>query len=109
MLDINITPYQGILFVRLKGSLNKNSLEKLRREVSELIQKIGVKNIVFNLKELDEIDYSGIKELSKNYTYCTNNFGKAIFVSDKKESYAKSCFKDDIVDDERSACNLINI
>lgn len=108
MLDINITPYQGILFVRLKGSLNKKSLEKLKAEVSNLIKEVGIKNIVFNLKELDEIDYDGIEELSKNYNYCVSNLGKALFVSEEKESYSKSCFKNDIVDDERSACKLIN-
>lgn len=109
MLDINIEPYQGILFVRLKGSLNKNSLQILKKEVSKLVKEVGIKNIVFNLTELKEIDYDGIHELMNNYNYCVSNLGKALFVSEKKNAYIESCLNDSLIHDEKTAANLINI
>ena len=108
MLDINIKPVRGVLFVRLKGILNKETLGKLQNEVSKLIKDVGIKNIVFNINELSEIDYDGMKELFKNYDYCTNHYGKALFVSEKSEDYKNSCFKNKIVHDERSAAEFIN-
>ncbi len=109
MLDININPYKGILFVRLKGVLNKTSIQKLQDEVSKLIREVGIKNIVFNLKELSEIDYDGILELSKNCDYCISHYGKALLVSDRKIPYVNSNLKNRVVGDERSAAELINM
>lgn len=108
MLDINIKPFKGVLFVRLKGVLNKDSLGKLQNEVSKLIKEVGIKNIVFNISELTDIDYDGMNELFKNYNYCKDNCGKALFVSEKNEDYNNSYFKNKIVHDEKSAAEFIN-
>lgn len=105
MLDINMESYQGVLFVRLKGKLNKFSLNKLQIEVSKLIKAVGVKNIVFNISGLSEIDYEGIEELYENCNYCTSNKGHALFVSDKEYHYTN--FKDCIVKDEKKAREII--
>jgi len=105
MLDINMESYQGVLFVRLKGKLNKFSLDKLQLEVSKLIKLVGIKNIVFNISELSEIDYEGIEELTENCNYCTANKGRALFVSDKESHYTN--FKDYVVSNEKKAKELI--
>jgi len=105
MLDINMESYQGVLFVRLKGKLNKLSLDKVQDEVSRLVKAVGIKNIVFNISELDEIDYDGIEVLADNYNYCMTNNGQALFVSDKDNHYNN--FKEFIVSDEKKAKEII--
>lgn len=76
MLDINIEFRKGILFVRLSGELNKNTVGKLDEEVTSLIKDNGIRNIVFNIVELKSIDIKGINALLYNYEIIKNNKGK---------------------------------
>jgi anti-anti-sigma factor len=108
MLDINIEPRQGILFVRLKGNLNEKSKIKLRREVSSLVKNVGIKNIVFNLNELKEITYDGLKELLKSAEYCKANDGTAFFVAENGKYDNNLKIKNYLINDEKSAVNYIN-
>lgn len=67
MLSI-ITEYRkGILFVRLKGSLNIKTREILKNKVTDMVSKSGITNLVINIQELDEIDLNGISEIFNNY------------------------------------------
>lgn len=50
MLDINYEIRKGILFIRLGGVLNKNTVSKLQNEVTDMIKDNGIRNVVFNLK-----------------------------------------------------------
>ena len=52
MLDINLEFYRGILFIRLKGLLNKTTVSKLKEEVNDLVKENGIRNLVFNISEL---------------------------------------------------------
>ena len=78
MLNINMEFLRGILFVRLKGVLNKNTVEKLDEEVTSLIESNGVRNIVFNVNNLNSIDHYGINALLHNYEICRNNSGRTL-------------------------------
>ena len=67
MLSI-ITEYRkGILFVRLKGSLNVNTREILKNKVTNLVTKYGITNLVINLTDVSQIDLNGISEVFNNY------------------------------------------
>lgn len=77
MLNIDIRPYKGILFVRLGGKLNKDTKEKLNKEVIALQQTVGIKNIIFNIEDLQEIDSYGENALKKSFNICENNQGKS--------------------------------
>lgn|SRR5574344_2642532 len=74
MLKINMEFRKGILFVRLKGHLTKNTVTKLNKNVIELVLKNGIRNTVVNLNELKTIDIKGINalfylyELSNKYS-----------------------------------------
>lgn len=74
MLRINMEFRKGILFVRLKGNLDKTTVNKLNKEVTNLISKNGIRNTVINLNELKTIDIKGINalfylyELSSKYS-----------------------------------------
>lgn len=79
MLKIEMECVRGVLFIRLYGSLNKNTCSKLYEEVSELIFDNGIKNIIFNLENLTDLDINGINTLIYNYKLCKQNNGNTYF------------------------------
>lgn len=114
MLDINLEFHKGILFVRLDGILNRNTIDKLDNEVTSLIKEQGIKNIVFNVSNLDSIDCDGINVLLNNYKLCKLNSGKSLvcglngLVKQKIDNSMLLKYMYE-VSDELSAVNLINI
>lgn len=54
---------KGILFIRLYGSLNSNTIEKFKIDVKEVVLKAGIKYVVLNIENLNDISYDGIKEI----------------------------------------------
>jgi len=75
MLSVNTEYRNGIMFVRLKGYLNKNTIEKLDKKVTNVIDKMGIRNIVLNVTDLKQIDCKGINKLYYNYELCKKNDG----------------------------------
>ena len=112
MLDIDIRPEKGVLFVRLKGNLDKKNICKLETEVIKFQKKVGIKNIVFNINEVDEIDNDGKYALINSFNLCIENKGQGFIclgdnekISDKlTDVFSKVNF----VSDELAAVNLIN-
>ena len=78
MLKINMEFRKGILFIRLRGELTKKTVNKLNEDVTMLIIKNGIRNIVFNIEDLDLIDIKGINALLYNYEITNNNQGKSM-------------------------------
>lgn len=78
MLNINLEFHKGILFIRLDGILDKNTVDKLEDEVTNLIKENGIRNTVFNISNLNFIDYDGINGLLNNYEICKLNNGKSL-------------------------------
>ncbi|MEG1647808.1 MAG: STAS domain-containing protein [Bacilli bacterium] len=112
MLEINMEFRKGILFIRLNGELTKNTVIKLRMEVTQLIKDNGIRNVLFNLNELDKIDIKGINELYYNFEICKINKGLSLLcgVNEKinkklKESHLLKYMNE--IDDELSAFNLV--
>ena len=65
----------GILFVRLNGNLNKDTVSKLNEKVTNLINNAGIRHVVFNVEKLNSIDYKGIHALLYNYEIVKRNDG----------------------------------
>lgn len=78
MLEINMEFRKGILFVRLIGELSKNTYQKFEEEVTLLIKQNGIRNVVFNIEQLNKIDMKGISFLYYNYELCNYNNGKIL-------------------------------
>ena len=76
MLDIDITSKRGILFITLRGSFTEKMVSKFQQEVTLFIQKIGIKNTIFNLSELNSISQKGLNELIKCYKWTIKNHGE---------------------------------
>lgn len=73
MLNIGTEYINGIFFVRLKGKLNKETVYKLNKKVTEVVKREKIDNIVFNFTNLKEIDMKGINMLFYNYELIKNN------------------------------------
>ena len=77
MLDINIEFRKGILFIRLEGILNRETVHILNREVLETIEINGIKNILFNLENLYYIDFAGVNAIMEHYDRVISYHGQA--------------------------------
>ena len=110
MLGINMEFRKGILFVRLKGILDRYTLENFKDEVSDLIKKNGIKYLVMNLNNLEYIDDLGIKQLIKDYRQVASLDGKVVVCGIEEKNYPKVLLKDTYISsNELSALNILNI
>ena len=78
MLTVGTEFRKGIFFVRLKGDLNKNTIYKLNKRVTNVVKKNGIRNIVFNFTNLKSIDTKGINTILYNYELCKKNEGRSL-------------------------------
>ena len=110
MLNVDIKPVKGILFVRLSGNLDKKTLDKLDSDLFSFLEDVGIKNIVFNVSELDYIDKYGKNFILQVFVLCMKNKGEGfICVGDNKKILSSfKSFPDKIVKDELTALKLIN-
>lgn len=113
MLDINFEFRRGVLFIRLRGVLTKKTVKKLDSDVTTLIRDNGIRNVVFNVSELNRIDLRGISRLFYNYELCRKNRGVSLLccvnnedIHDKIESTRLFKYMIDL-NDELSAFNFI--
>ena len=65
MLKINSEYIKGILFVRIKGNLNRRTSYKLNNFLIPAVLKHKIKYLVYNLYNLNDIDVVGKKALIK--------------------------------------------
>ena len=78
MLDIDIENSKGILYVRLNGELCKSTINKWNCDVKKIMVDAGIRNVIFNMSNLSDIDYKGINSLYYGYEICRENHGKSI-------------------------------
>lgn len=81
MLEINMEFTKGILWIRLKGVLNKKTSETFEEEVIPVILKHGIKYVVINLDKLNLIDVKGIETLMSLNEVIHNLNGKTTLCS----------------------------
>ena len=115
MLDVQTEIRKGILFIRLSGQLNKNTINILNHEVTDLIKDNGISNVVFNLETLDEIDIKGINTLYYNYELITRNQGKSMICNLNNKQVRNCINKNRLlnymteISDELSALTYVNL
>lgn len=103
MLNINMEYIKGVLFVRLKGSLNSSNASKLIDNLIPILMNHGINKLVYNLSELSSIDEVGTKSLFMGYNTILNNYGNVLVVDNK---FRIKYFKE--VKDELSALMILN-
>lgn len=108
-----LTEYRkGILFVRINGILNKDSVKYLNTKVTKIVNDVGITNLVFNFNNLKDIDNKGINAILYNYEIIKKNQGNVFIclnnnkIKDKINRFHLSKYIG-IVKDELSAFALM--
>ena len=114
MLNVGTEFRKGILFVRLKGHLNKDTIDKYNKRVTNIIKENGIRKIVFNFINLKSIDMKGINAIFYNYELCKNNEGMSMFCGNNekiKNKLKKSRLINYIYEtkDELNAIRILNL
>lgn len=104
MLRINMEFRKGILFVRLKGNLTRFNNQTLMKYLLSIINRQGIKYIVFNLANIKIIDNDGRETLKMIINELKKNNGGGLICNTRVK------FDDlKIIDNELMAFNLIKI
>ena len=77
-------------------------------EVLEFLINVGIKNVVFNLENVYRMDISGFKSLIKCYDI-SSKYGGTSMICINKDKFDFDFEHFNVVSDELSAVNLINI
>ena len=114
MLNVGTEFRKGILFVRLRGHLNKDTINKLNKRVTNIVKENGIRNIVFNFTNLKSIDIKGINAIFYNYELCKNNEGMSMFCGNNekiKDKLKKSRLINYVyeIKDELNAIRILNL
>ncbi len=113
MLNVGTEFRRGILFVRLRGDLNKDTFHKFNKRVISVIKKNGIRNVVFNFSNLKSIDIKGINLIFYSYEICKNNEGRSLMCGGN-DSVRRRLKKSRLINyvyeipDELSAMKILN-
>ncbi len=105
MLKINMEFRKGILFVRLKGELNKYTYKGLNDYLSHIIEEQGIKYLVINLACINDMDKYGIGSLKK-YIKETNKNNGYTLICNSKFAFNNNTIT---IENELTALKIINI
>ena len=83
MLRINVEFRKGVLFVRLKGTIDN---EKYLEEVNNLIEKIGIKYFVLNTEHIKYFDINSINNIVKYNTKILKEKKKLLICDNKRNN-----------------------
>ena len=114
MLNVGTEFRKGILFVRLRGHLNKDTINKMNKRVTKIVKENGIRNIVFNFTNLKSIDIKGINTIFYNYELCKSNDGRSLMCGNN-DNIRKKLKKSRLINyvyettDELSAMNILNL
>lgn len=111
MLDIDMEFKQGILMVRLKGILTKDTAHILKEDLELVIKESGIKYMLLNLKKVDYIDKIGLETIKKSYHDIVKNNGKLILCGINKLFYYNNAITENLyqINEEITAYEIINI
>lgn len=110
MLKVDMEYEKGILYVRLKGTLERKVSYKINNYIVPTVLKHKIKYLVFNLMELSDIDISGMDSLLNTKCAIKTNKGKICLcdVSDELRLKIKK-LKIKIASNELAAHKLIEV
>lgn len=105
MLKINMEYRKGVLFIRLKGNLTKETVNSLNQYLIPVITKHGIKYIVYNLGAVTVIDNYGKASLQEGVDAARLNQGEGLICNTNLTLNGE--FK--VVDNELTALSLIEV
>ena len=110
MLKVDMEYDKGVLYVRLKGILDRKVCYKINNYIVPVVLKHRIKYLVFNLFDLKDIDESGLDALLNTKCAIKTNKGKICLceVSDDVRKKIKR-LRMRVASNELAANHLINI
>ena len=89
MLKMDMEYDRGILFIRLKGLLNRKSSYKIYNYLVPVISKHKIKNVILNFYDLKSIDESGVDAILNTKCAIKRNKGKLYLCEVNREVLLK--------------------
>ncbi|MBR2891837.1 MAG: anti-sigma factor antagonist [Bacilli bacterium] len=80
-LNVQMSVRGSTLIMRLKGDLDQSSIDSLKRKSIDIIDKYYIKNIVFNLEQVQFMDSSGIGFIIGRFAQIKHRRGRVIICS----------------------------
>jgi len=114
LLHIDLEYRKGILFIRILGDLCKKNYNMKSFDLIKIVKKSGIKYVVLNIEELENIDLFGLNLINKIKRIIKLNNGKILecgkFKSKTFKVIRNILFKDiDNIKNELMAFKIINI
>ena len=107
MLDVSFEFVKGILFVRLEGNINSNSISSVNKNLTEIISEGGIKYLVFNISNAE------LKEKITLFDNCNTliktNGGKMFICGSKNKIENVISSNCNIINNELSALKMISV
>ena len=79
MLKMDLEYVEGILFVRLNGTLNNKTGSKISNYLTPILKKHKIKFLVYNLEHIKSIDETGTDAILSTKCTIKRNKGKIYF------------------------------
>jgi len=110
MLKMDLEYERKIFFVRLKGTLNSKTIYKINKYLAPVLKKHKIKNIIYNLSNLKDIDESGIDAILNTKCIIKKNKGK-IYLCEVKNNHMLKLkrLRIKITSSEMAALKLIEV
>jgi stage II sporulation protein AA (anti-sigma F factor antagonist) len=83
-LRVNYYLKKETMFIRLYGELDQETVKPFRDKLIDIIDKYDIKNLVFNLNDLEFMDSTGIGLIIGRYNQLKLKGGKVILCSINK-------------------------
>lgn len=109
MLNIILEFRKGVLFVRLKGELTKNTIKIFYEQVTDVIEKNGLHNVVINIEYLSIIDFKGMNALLYCYELTKRNKGNAMLCGIKDEYIKNRLYRGGILNYLKEITNELEV
>ena len=84
-LRVNYYLKKETMFIRLYGELDQETVKPFRDKLIDIIDKYDIKNLVFNLNDLEFMDSTGIGLIIGRYNQIKKKGGKIILCSLNKQ------------------------
>lgn len=89
MLNVLMEFRKGILFVRLTGIFSDSDIDKFNKDVKEVILESGIRYVVFNVKDLEDISKEGIKMIKNLRKIINKDNGEFFLIANEIKELRK--------------------
>ena len=72
-MTIEIEYIKGVLFIRINGSIDKNTLFKIDDINNRIVKRVGIKNTLINVEKVKYIDSHGYSSINSLFNNSLNN------------------------------------